>query len=82
MDKLEIARLTGQALAMVSETYFFELAHPAFPLVNMLGNCRVVGFAIDETAKLELLLLQDGEENPDFYAMSELTISAALQHAA
>jgi hypothetical protein len=48
----------------------------------MLGNCRVVGFAIDETSILELLLLQDGEENPDYYRMSELTISSALQQAA
>lgn len=82
MDNLEIARLTGQALAMVSQTYFFELAHPAFPSENMLGNCRVVGFAIDETSSLELLLLQAGEENPDYYPMSQLTISAALQQAA
>ena len=82
MDKVEIARLTGQALAMMSNTYFFEIAHPAFPSVNMLGNCRVVGYAIDEAANLELLLLLEGEQNPDFYAMSELTISSVSIQAA
>lgn len=84
-DPLDIPRLTGQALAMMSQTYHFTLNRPDYPdpfSVDVLGDCRVAGFAISESSGLELLLLLPGSIDPDYYRMCSLEVTIPHSQAA
>lgn len=81
MGTFSKASWDGCALAMMSETYFFELRNPLHPLLKTIGNCRVVGVVINETALPELLIHPEGQDTPEFHSIDELIFPSALSVA-
>ena len=77
MITLSKASLDGRALAMMSNTYFFELRNPIHPLFKTIGNARVTAVVINESLSPELLV-QPESEDPAFYRIDELSFSSAL----
>ncbi len=77
MSTLSKASLDGRALAMMSNTYFFELRNPIHPLCKTIGNARVTAVVINESSSPELLVQPEGEE-PAFYRIDELSFSSVL----
>lgn len=81
MGALFDASLAGRSLAMMSETYFFELVNPIHPSLKTIGNARVVGVIINESSPPELLLNVPNSEYVDSHSMDNLIISPALAAA-
>lgn len=77
MGTVSKASLDVQALAMMSNTYFFELTNPIHPLLKTIGNARVTAVVINELSSPELFVQPEGEE-PAFYHIEELSFSPAL----
>ncbi len=73
-------KLDKIALEMISNSYFFKYDNdnPYFKSLQVLGNCRVVGVVINESSAPELLLLEHGAVDPNFYHMEQLQISLLL----
>ena len=80
MSTLSKASLDGIALAMMSNTYFFELKNPIHPLLKTIGNARVTAVVINESSQPELLLHAEGQE-PEFHHFNELKFSPVLSAA-
>lgn len=80
MSTFSKASLDGCALAMMSNTYFFELRNPIHPLCKTIGNARVIAVVINESSSPELLVQPEGED-PAFYHIDELTFSSSLSVA-
>lgn len=72
------ASLDVQALAMMSNTYFFEYVNAPHELLIKVGEGRVVGVVINESSEPELLLSVVGSKFIESYAINELSISPAL----
>ncbi len=75
------------ALSMVSKKYTFELGEDYFsPEIldalspeqvqssRSLGSCKVVGVTITDQETPNLLLLKDGDSDPDYYSILNLDI--------
>jgi len=77
MDMVLKASLDRQALAMMSKTYFFELANPFHPLLKTIGNARVTAVVINESSIPELLIQPDDQE-PNYYSLEALSFSYPL----
>lgn len=80
MTTVSKASLDDRALAMMSNTYFFELRNPIHPLLKTVGNARVIGVVINESCAPELLLKSD-REDPAFYSIDDLSFSSAISLA-
>lgn len=77
MDIAHKTALDQKALAMVSNTYFFENLKALHPSHKTIGTARVSGVVIHEDAAPELLLLDDSGV-PEFYPMTDLRYSYPL----
>lgn len=66
------------AMAMMSNSYFFELRNPLHPLLKTIGNARVIGVLINESSPAELLIKPDGNEDPEFHHIDELVFSPPI----
>lgn len=66
MISMEHAKL----LQMISQNFY--VAYRAESQFPDPGRCRVQGFSISELEKPEVLLLKEGESDPDFYPYHEL----------
>lgn len=78
MGNLSKASLDAGALAMMSNTYFFELRNPIHPLLKTIGNARVVCVEIHESDSPALGLSCPDDEHIHMYSIHELSISPAL----
>lgn len=81
MDTLSKARLDGTALAMMSNTYFFELRNPIHPSLKFIGNGRVKAIIINEDSSPELLIQPEDGTLPEYHPIDELSFSPALSVA-
>ena len=78
MSTLSKASLDSRALAMMSNTYFFELKNPLHPLLKTIGNARVVCVEIHESDSPALGLSCPDDEHIHMYSIHELSFSSAL----
>ncbi len=78
MKQSHVNKLNKIALEMLSHSYFFTNTTAMFDDLKTLGTCRVTAVVINEKSAPELLLLQEGKEDPDFYHMEELEVSLVL----
>lgn len=83
MNTPEIAAKVGQALAMLSNSYNFEMKHPRHESFRVLGACRVVSVIVDEAdiPALGLRSPQDPEDYIDYYSIDELLIVDEAAHS-
>jgi hypothetical protein len=77
MDTVLKASLDCHALAMMSNTYYFELKNPLHSMWKTIGHARVTAVVIHESLPPELLLQPQGQDAA-FYCIDELTVSSAL----
>ena len=75
MSDLSKASLDGIALAMLTNTYFFEFKNPILPSLKVIGNARVIAVIINESSQPELLLKVEGKES-EFHHFNELSFSS------
>ena len=84
MNTPEIAAKVGKALAMLSNSYAFELIKPTHESLRMLGNCRVVSVIVDEDdiPALGLRSPDDADDYVDYYSIDDLIIFDVMQSQA
>ena len=61
-------------LDMVGKHYHFAFVSPKLYQKDP-GYCRVVGVALHELECAELLILEEGAPDPDFYSVQDLVFS-------
>jgi hypothetical protein len=61
-------------LAMVGKHYHFAFVNPKLYQKDP-GYCRVIGVALHELECAELLILEEGASDPDFYTVDDLVFS-------
>jgi hypothetical protein len=66
------------ALAMISNTYFFEHRNPLYPILEVIGDARVTAVLINENSPPELLLEPILGEDQNFYPIQYLSFSSSL----
>lgn len=66
------------ALAMMSNTYFFEHRLPLHSSLQVIGDARVTAVVINENAPPELLLHPVSGDYQSFYPIQDLSFSPSL----
>lgn len=69
------------ALSMMSNTYFFEHKKALHSSLVKVGQARVVGVVINESALPDLLLSVEGCKYIESYSIDELSYSSPLSIA-
>lgn len=69
------------ALAMMSNTYFFQHRNPLHSSLHVIGEARVTAVVIHENAPPDILLHPVSDDYQSFYPIQDLSFSSSLSAA-